>query len=693
MQTATSDKKQVDEPPIVTTISGIMSSCLEQAKSLRLGIRSRLALFSLLLLSGVLYLGTAASPALLDDDVDAAHALVAREMLQRHDFVVMYMNGLRYLIRPPLHFWMVSASYALLGESTFATRLPVALAMMGLILLVYEFGRRLVGERTGIYGALVVATSAGMFIFTRVMLPEALYALEFTAAFYLFLRSWSGTLDARIGYWGAAACCALGMLTRGPIGAIFPVGAIVVFIALTRSWACWRELRLFSSLAIFLALAGPWHILAAIRAPGFLWQYFINENLYRAWGARVPHDYGVVPLWLWWIEHLAWFFPWSVFALFALRMCPPPRTWGREMNRAAQAHLFLFVWAGFILLFFSLEHGSRMEYYSFGAWPAISLLLGSGLARAEETGSHWLLPVQRGLAALGAITASILFLLVWTSLPTPAAEEASAILQKSHPPEFYWFSMAPLLDFSWQTFAGLRTPALLAAFSLAGASTAAWLLRKRRHHLECNVVLAVGMVGFFFAANVAYRAFEPVLSSRALAMEINNDSRRGDQIAVYGDIRVAASIGFYTHRRLWLYNASSSNLEYGSHYSDAPKVFLTDVDFPSFWNGAARVFLVVPDSLREDALKRLPRNSTWVLAKVGDKTLYSNRAGDKSVRNCSRVLPDDVGCRTTVRPSICQSRPSNSAAQATFSGGRESSARAGISFNALLWSYRPGLPQ
>ena len=600
---------------------------LIEQNTLEVGIRSRVAFLSLLLLAGVLYLGTAASPSLLDDDVDAAHALVAREMLQRHDFVVMYMDGIRYLIRPPLHFWVVSASYALLGESAFATRLPVALAMMGLVLLVYEFGRRFLGERTGLYGALVTATSAGMFIFTRVMLPEALYALEFTAAFYLFLRSWTGSLDARIGYWSAAACCALGMLTRGPIGAIFPMGAMAVFISLTRSWAGWRELRLFSSLAVFLALAAPWHVLAALRAPGFLWQYFINENVYRAFGARVPHDYGVVPLWLWWIGHLAWFFPWSVFALFALRTCPPPRSWGGGVSRPAQAHLLLFVWAGFILLFFSIEHGSRMEYYSFGAWPAMALLLSSGLARAEETASHWLLPVQRTLAALGAIVASMLFLFVCISLRVPATQDASAILQKSHSPEFYWFSMAPLLDFTSRTFAGLRTPALLAAFSLSGASTAAWLLRERRHHLVCNAALALGMVGFFFAGNMAYKAFEPVLSSRALAMEINKNSRPGDQIALYGDIRVAASIGFYTHRRLWLYNASGSNLEYGSHYPDAPKVFLTDVDFPSLWNGAGRVFLVVPKSQSEDALKRLPRNSTWVLAKAGGKTLYSNQPG------------------------------------------------------------------
>src|SRR4029077_9710766 len=285
-------------------------------------IRSRWILVCLVIFSAGLYIGTAASPALNDDDVDAAHAMGSQEMLQRHDFVVPYMDGLRYLIRPPMHFWMVAASYKLLGESEFATRLPVSLAMIGMVLLTFEFGRRFFGRRAGLYGALAVATSLGMFIFTRNMIPEAIYALAFEGIFYLFLRSWTGSLDPRLGYWGAAALCGIAVMTRAVIGLLFPAAIIIIFITMTRGWHRWRALRLFSSTAIFLAVAAPWHILAAIRTPGFFWAYFINEHINRALGTRLPHDYGALPLWLWWSEHLVWLFPWSFFLPLALRELP-----------------------------------------------------------------------------------------------------------------------------------------------------------------------------------------------------------------------------------------------------------------------------------------------------------------------------------------------------------------------------------
>jgi|SRR5579872_57737 len=587
-------------------------------------IRPRAAFLSLFVLGSVLYLGTAATPALVDEDVDAAHALVAREMLQRHDYVVMYMDGLRYLIRPPMHFWLVALSYRLFGESAFSTRLPVALAMILLVLLAYEFGRRFFSERAGFYGALVAATSAGMFVFTRIMIPEAIYALEFMAAFYLFLRAWTGSLDERIGYCSTAACCALGMLTRGPIGVLFPAGAIAVFITLTRNWHRWRELHLFSSLGIFLAIASPWHILAELRAPGFFWSYFINENVNRALGTRLPHDYGVVPLWLWWMAHLAWFFPWSIFLPLALRQCPAIRNWTGDMSPAAQARLLLFVWAGFILLFFSIERGSRMEYYSFGAWPAIALLIGLGLERAEKSHEHHLRFLQGGLAVAGMLVAFGIAFLTFAAGRIQASENVADHFE-IHPADFYQTSMAHVFDLTPKLFANLRWPALVVAFSLITAPAAAWILRNRKCHRASNVTVALCMVAFFFAANAAYKTFEPDLSCRSLASAINDNFEQGNQIAVYGDIRVAPSIGFYTHQRLWLYNAASSNLEYGSRYADAPKVFLTDQDFPQLWNGKERVFLVVPDERNHEMLKHIPGDSIWFLAAEGKKVVYSNQ--------------------------------------------------------------------
>src|ERR1700722_16852315 len=214
-------------------------------------VRSRWILVFLLLLSCGLYIGTAGTPALDDDDVDAAHAMVSQEMLQRHDFVVPYMDGIRYLIRPPMHYWLVAAGYKLFGENEFATRLPLALAMIGMVLLTFEFGSRFFGQRAGLYAALAVATSAGMFIFTRIMIPEAIYALAFEGIFYLFLRSWSGCLDSRIGYWGAAALCGVAVMSRALIGVLFPALAIIAYITMAGGWHRWRELRLFFSAAIF----------------------------------------------------------------------------------------------------------------------------------------------------------------------------------------------------------------------------------------------------------------------------------------------------------------------------------------------------------------------------------------------------------------------------------------------------------
>jgi 4-amino-4-deoxy-L-arabinose transferase-like glycosyltransferase len=578
----------------------------------------------LLIAASAFYIGTASRPALLDDDVDAAHAVVARQMLESHDYIVLHLNGVRYLVRPPLHFWMIAASYALFGQTEFATHLPLALTVIALLLMVVEFGRRFFNLRVGLYGALILASSPGLFIFTRTVNPEAICALEFTAVFYLFLRAWTGSLEPRFGYWGAAALCGVAVLTRGLVGILFPVATIVGFITVTRSWSRRRELRPFSSLLVFLSVAAPWHILAEIRAPGFFWAYFVNDHFKRVLGTRWPPDYSAVPLGLWWAAHLAWLFPWVFFAPLLLRDLLTSRKPERNWSKASQARLLLFLWAGFIFLFFSVVGGSRMEYYSLGAWPAVALLLAVALAGCEQTGDHWVRGIQRALAVLGTVLAiGLVYLLIASSRDQRAGD--ISVLLRSHDFTFYRFAMGHLFDLTIRAFADLRAPSMIAAFALLATFVGAWILRERDRQAAGTIVMGAGMLIILFAASMAYRRFEPQLSSRSLAMELNKCLRPGDRVVIYGDFAAGSSVAFYTHRQLCMYHAPYSELEYGAHFPDAPKIFLNDQDFSSLWHGRDRVFLIVPAAQLESARARLPLNATWLFAASGGKTAFLNQ--------------------------------------------------------------------
>ena len=584
----------------------------------------RTSILLLLFISAAIYLGTAFKPPLLDD-ADASHALVSREMLQRGDWVVMYQNGVRYLEKAPIHYWMVAISYKLFGQGAFQTRLPLALSVIVLTLMAYFFARHFFGDKAGFYAGLAIATSMGMFLFTRVMIPEAILALEFTIFFYLFLRAWNKTIDPRLGYWGAAVIMALAMLTLGLIGVIFPLGILFFFILFTRSWDRWKELRLFSCVLIFLIIAMPWHLLAEHRSPGFFWSYFVNEHFKRAVGTRYPPDYEATPLLLWWALHLVWFFPWSFFLGYALREFPQLKTWGKNMNAEQQARLLLFIWSVLILVFFSFTSGSRMEYYSFGAWPAIAILLGLGLERAEAIRSRWLPRLQGALAFTGFLTAACLGFLVWVSLNIHTRNVDALI--EHHSNDTYRLSMAHFLDITPQTFAIFRGPAILAAIVFLVGFFLAWIFRRKNKQLAPILTLAFAMLIFYFAANWAFQRFSPRMSSRELAKEILPYLRPHDQIILYGDFSYGSSIPYYTRRHVWIFNGRvGTNLEFGSNYPDVPPTFLDDQQFPTVWNTNNRVFLFVPEEQRAQAFSRLSPDSTYVLAESGGKYILVNQA-------------------------------------------------------------------
>ena len=149
--------------------------------------RSRLLLFLLWIIFYASF--TLVAPPLLDD-ADSVHAEVAREMVLRHDWVTLYANGIRYLEKAPLLYWSMAASFKLFGPHTAAARLPIALTVLLLALLLETFGRRAFNDtRAGRYAGIIALSSFGIFIFTRITIPDAMVCLWLSAALLCYWRT------------------------------------------------------------------------------------------------------------------------------------------------------------------------------------------------------------------------------------------------------------------------------------------------------------------------------------------------------------------------------------------------------------------------------------------------------------------------------------------------------------------------
>ncbi len=417
------------EPPTTETLS----------RPNRLLTDWRVCVLVLIGLWAIIYMAGLSHPALLDD-ADTVHAEAAKEMLQRHDWVTLYVNGIRYLEKAPLMYWAVATSYTLFGVSEWSTRLPLVLGVLAMILSTYGLGRWALGNEGGFDSGLVLVTALGPYLFTRFLIPDVAVGLWLTLTFWLFLVSLEQSDPERWTCWALAAVCALNVLTKGLIGLVLPVGAIVLYLLLTGNLRHLLKLRLFSSALVFFAIAAPWHILAALRNPaqgnvrGFLWFYFVNEHFLRFLNRRVPRDYDTVPLLLFWALLVLWLLPWTVFLPQSLQEVP--RRWREfhtQMTRRQRAYLLFFLWTVVIVGFFSLS--TRQEYYTIPAIPGMALLVGGWLQRernsaadSRERRSGQVSSVV--LLAVGVIIAVVGFALLAFSKPLSPGTDLAGLLRK-----------------------------------------------------------------------------------------------------------------------------------------------------------------------------------------------------------------------------------------------------------------------
>jgi 4-amino-4-deoxy-L-arabinose transferase-like glycosyltransferase len=574
------------------------------------------------------FLASLFSPPLLDD-ADSTHAEAAREMFVSGDYVTLHVNGVRYLEKAPLPYWLVVASYHLFGINEFSTRLPMAISVLLLGVLALVWGRRAFGERAGIYAALFVYTAAGVFLFTRILIPDVLLSVLIAASLYFFLTALEPA--GRPWRWYAGyACMALGVLTKGLIALAFSGGTAFIYLAVTGEWRRWREFRLASGLALFLLIAAPWHILAGLRntggqaGRGFFWFYFVNEHFLRFLGKRYPRDYNKLPWALYWSLHLVWLFPWSLYLPAAIRTVIDVRKQPRDVF-SARTRLLCWILAGLILVFFAIS--TNQEYYTLPAYLPLLMLIADGVARCEWSDCQsvpkgWLRVSSAILAVVGVAAAIVLLALLWQSRHLPFEADIGNVLAK-HDMSADTLSTSHILDLSHESFAALRLPAVLAAVTLLTAPVLSFLVRLRRRHYVATWATALGMTLFLIAAHIAFGRFGPYLSSRDLAQKIAAQEHPGDRVMIYGDQAFGSSLLFYLHAPIKLVEGRTTSMWFGSTFPDAPQIYLTNADLQRDWSGNNRIFLFVPAHLKAKVDSLLPNR--MVVAEESGKYVYSNR--------------------------------------------------------------------
>ncbi len=549
-------------------------------------------LLSLLLLAILLLVLEPGVVPLFEPD-EGRYAEIPREMLASHDFLTPRLNGVLYFEKPPLYYWTVAASMALLGPTELAVRLPGKLAAVSMVLLAVAFARRRWGARTGLLAGLILSTSILLVALARIALIDPMLSAALTAATFAFVSFAESDAagDGRRGrraLYAFYAACAAAVLLKGLVGIVLPGGAIVVWTLVTGRWGTLARIFSAGPILLFCVLAIPWHVAMALRHPDFLQFYFVHEHFQRftTMESRRPGPPGYfIPV------LLAGFLPWTGF-FGRFREVWPGFSRGRWRGRGTEA--FLWIWAFLVFAFFSVSK-SKLIPYVLPIWPALSVLLALGIERARQRGAEF--RADRRLSAA-----------------------------------FFGLLFAAAAAYGWgagylERFGGART-GLFALLALLGGfvlNVSPRLFHPRRGG---DPALAVAAPWLTFVAGLLIvlpgvaREITPwPIASRTLEILEPDDLllQKGHYLEV---------LPFYVRRLTPVASLGWSELDFGRSHPGTETLFPSDEAFAADWNGSRRMLVVVHrDQLGAFGRSPLSATPATFLAREtsGKHLLLSNR--------------------------------------------------------------------
>ncbi len=350
----------------------------------------------LLIASASLFWRLGAAP--IRDTNEALYASIALAMAHGGSWIIPHLDGVPYIEKPPLLYWLMALSFKAFGAGAWQARLPDALAAWLTVLGCIVLGRAVSAPLAGRFAALVTGTALGYVLVARNILFDPLMVFFWLAALALLVLA----VERRQRAWlrAAAVAVALATLTKGP-EALLLLGlvALVQLLAAPGAWKR-RELLKFYldpwAIALFVLVAAPWHLAALRILPGFGWFFFVNETIGRFLGTRIPDDFHHGPWWYYGPKLLIGFFQWT--PLLAVLAAFAPRLHGDDTATASAR------WArntAIILTVFFSAASDKGAYYLLPVVPLVAWWLGVRLQAALRAGDDGAaLPRRLGLGAL-----------------------------------------------------------------------------------------------------------------------------------------------------------------------------------------------------------------------------------------------------------------------------------------------------
>jgi 4-amino-4-deoxy-L-arabinose transferase-like glycosyltransferase len=432
------------------------------------------------------------------------YAQIAREMVNRGDWILMHFNGVVYGDKPPLFFWLIAlSSYLWQGFTSFSVRFPSAFFGTLTVLLTFFLGKRLYSSRTGFFSGLILATSLHFaHLSTRANIDTTL--TFFTTASFLCFFLWyqyekeEGVKRNRtvrnLLIYGFYVSMAFATLAKGPIGFILPILVSLIYLFIQKDYKEMKRMKLLPGVPLFLAIVLAWY-LPAVFLGG---KAYLEENLFRhttqAYSTGWTHPQ---PLYYYLSHFPVSFLPWTFFLPSAIVYGFSKMTIGQR-----KGFLFLLVWSIVIFTFFSLSKSKR-TLYLLPLYPAASLMVGKFWS---DFISHPLDPFRHG----------------WVSFPLYG---------------FIGFGLIAGAATPWVTstkFPSYLPYSLPIALLLVGCSVVMLILCRFKNY-RAILVLLIGMMvaGYFCAFRVVFPLINPQMSARFISEEITSRFQPGDKIAVY----------------------------------------------------------------------------------------------------------------------------------------------------------------